>query len=161
MRTLVPLALLAAVAACKAPRSRHAEAPNPLPHSGPDLCAESLAGEWHHQDDPSYRFRVEDHGESVIVHPYRADVKGGDPVVIELHRKPYHLEGVTRQTSTFTFDTDGGKITKDCVLEFMTRVVTCEPRHLKLEVEQSAGVDVNCKKIDPGSDVATHDWVRD
>jgi hypothetical protein len=122
-------------------------------------CTSPLTGDWHHADDPGFRYHVEDDGRHVTASPRPPpgiETSNLPPYTIELDRGPRGLSGVTRVTDTFTFDGDE----KDCTVEFQTRVVACSTDRLSIEMQQGGEVDRECHhKADPV--FVTSDWIRD
>jgi hypothetical protein len=126
----------------------------------PPGCEQSLAGEWQHQDDPSYRYTASDDGGMVTLLPRRVTdqgaVAGGIPegTNIVLRRSPAGFSGKFNMIETL----DSGK---KCPASFGAQIVTCEPEKVTLRIEQSYAVDEACNRVPTGGpDVASHVLVR-
>lgn len=126
----------------------------------PPGCEESLAGEWEHQDDPSYRYTAADDGGLFSLFPRRVTDEGGDAgatpagMSIELQRSPAGFIGKFKMIQQL----EGGR---KCPASFDAHVVSCEPDKLTLRIEQSYAVDKDCKRVPTGgTDVAEHVLVR-
>jgi hypothetical protein len=126
----------------------------------PPGCEESLAGEWEHQDDPSYRYTAADDGGLLLLFPRRVTDEGGDAgatpegMSIELQRSPAGFVGKFKMIEQL----EGGK---KCPASFDSHVVSCDPEKVTLRIEQSYAVDKDCKRVATGgSDVAEHVLVR-
>ncbi len=157
MRTRLLVALLSLSAgACRTAR------PGAAPSSAVPGCSASLTGTWHDSDDASYAYQVQDSGARVVARPFtpgRAPAADAPQLVIDLSRTPSGLSGVTRETAPFSFP-DGTRRT--CTVEFATRIVSCEPRRLEIEVEQSGSVLPDCRRLAADqADLARHTWLRD
>jgi hypothetical protein len=126
----------------------------------PPGCDQSLAGEWEHQDDPSYRYTASDDGGVLTLLPRRVTDEGDDAgatpegMSIELSRSPAGFVGQFKMIEQL----EGGK---KCPASFDSRVVSCEPGKVTLRIEQSYAVDQSCNRVATGgSDVAEHVLVR-
>jgi hypothetical protein len=127
----------------------------------PGGCEAIVSGEYRHEDDPSYRYKAQDDGTELILHPYRLAEDGttddmsskAKEMVLELHRTPEGFVGVFRMTEV-TGDADGGV---RCQALFSARVTACTPTKLTLQVEQEYAMDQACKRVDTGGvDIAEH-----
>ncbi len=126
----------------------------------PPGCDQSLAGEWEHQDDPSYRYTAADDGGLLLLFPRRVTDEGADAggtpegMSIELQRAPAGFTGKFKMIEQL----EGGK---KCPASFDAHVVSCEPEKVTLRIEQSYAVDKDCKRVATGgSDIAEHVLVR-
>ncbi len=125
----------------------------------PPGCGASLAGEWRHEDSPSYLYRATDDGSTATLVPYRqlddappSQTPPGASIV--LRRGPDGFSGQLRMTE----DVGGGK---ECPVAFDAHVAACGKDRLTLRIEQSYAVDANCKRVDTGgTDIAEHVLVR-
>ncbi len=125
----------------------------PPPVNIPPGCNASLAGDWVHQDDPTFRYHFEDDGADVTVWVYRAFppkadagmpevIDGGAPAfaaaVIHLRRGP---DGFNGETETQHLLASG----RECRATFATRVVACAPDSLTLSSATSTPVGEGCQ----------------
>src|SRR5712691_11021092 len=70
-------------------------------------CDQDLSGIWVNASDPSFAYRLTDHGEAVRGNFFRREPDGGeaapepgdDPLLIELHRTQTALAGTMRTTA--------------------------------------------------------------
>ena len=128
--------------------------PPPAPANRiPPGCDVSLAGDWVHQDDPTFRYKFEDDRADVTVWVYRAfspkpdagrvePMDGGTPAlvaaVIHLRRSP---DGFVGETETQHLLTSG----RECRATFVTRVVACATDSLTLSSATSTPVGEGCQ----------------
>lgn len=69
--------LLVAVAGCQRPPPPWPPAPPPPPAVAvPDGCLEDLSGDWVHADDPSFRYRGDDDGGTLVLTVTRVEARG-------------------------------------------------------------------------------------
>jgi len=131
----------------------------------PPGCEALVSGEYRHEDDPSYRYKAQDDGSVLTLHPYRVNDDGtpgevspkAQDMVLELRRSPEGFVGVFRMTEV-TGDADGGI---RCQALFSAKVLACSPSKLNLQVEQEYAMDQSCKRVDTGgSDLAEHVLVK-
>lgn len=126
----------------------------------PPGCEQSLAGEWQHQDDPSYRYTASDDGGVVTLLPRRVTDQGADAggtpagMSIALARSPAGFSGKFNMIEVL----ESGK---KCPASFGAQIVACEPEKVTLRIEQSYAVDEACNRVATGGpDVASHVLVR-
>ena len=161
---LLPLCALLACAhgAAQTPPSPAAKPTKPVIPPG---CEALISGEYRHEDDPSYRYKAQDDGSLLILHPYRIAEDGtvGEPfpkaqdMVLELRREPEGFVGVFRMTELAGV-ADGGV---RCQALFSAKVLACTPSRLTLQIEQEYAMDQACKRVDTGgADVAQHVLVK-
>jgi hypothetical protein len=121
----------------------------------PPGCEALISGEYRHEDEPSYRYRAQDDGSLLTLHPYRLAEDGtpgetspkAQDMVLELRRAPEGFVGVFRMTE-MTGDADGGV---RCQALFAAKVLACSPTKLTLQIEQEYAMDQACKRVDTGA----------
>jgi hypothetical protein len=142
----LPLLLAGAAAAsllaCPARTPPLPETTSPPVHVPPG-CEVSQAGEYHHADNPDFRYRAEDTGSTLSLTVRRPDVKPvqeateGGGVSIVLQRTPEGFQGETRASVRAASG-------QDCPVRFPTRVTACDPRGLTLQSVASTTVAGDC-----------------
>ena len=154
-RVLTPLALglsVLSLTACpaKMPPKTEAQPPPPPPIRVPPGCESSQAGEYHHAENPAFRYYGEDDGGTLSLAVVRARPDGGTeppdagaPSII-LQRTPQGFVGETRATG-FT----GSGV--PCPVVFPTEVVTCADAGLTLRAAASTSIDEGCRTAPSGA----------
>jgi hypothetical protein len=133
------VAALLLVAACK----REA----PPPPKAAQYCDHNLTGVWVNSTDPSFAYRLDDHGGVVDGKFFRREPDGGaaaavpgdEPMTIELHRTADALSGAMRTTG----ESPSGR---KCPVEFALRVSSCQPQALQVVAEMQLGVRDDCSR---------------
>jgi hypothetical protein len=134
------IVLLAVAGACK--RGPPAQRPPPSRY-----CDQDLTGVWTNSSDPSYAYRLTDHGDVVrgkFFHRQQdggeaAAVAGDEPLLIELHRTHEALAGVMKTRAA----SPSGR---NCPIEFGIRVSSCQPQAVQVVAETQAGVRDDCTR---------------
>ncbi len=139
--------LAAALTACPA------RTPSPPPAapsiSVPPGCEKNQAGEYHHTENPAFRYLGEDDGGTLTLTLARArqgvetQTDGGTTVSIVLNRTPNGFVGETRST-TFT---RGGMA---CPVRFPTQAAVCDDKGLTLRTVGSTAIDEDCRPAPSG-----------
>jgi hypothetical protein len=154
-RVLPPLALgltLLSLPACtpKAPPRTEAQPPPAPPIRVPPGCESSQAGEYHHAQNPAFRYYGEDDGGTLSLAVVRARVDGGadapdagTPSIV-LQRTPEGFVGETRATG---FTGSGAP----CPVVFPTEAVACDTRGLTLRSAASTAIDEGCQAAPAGA----------
>ena len=154
-RVLTPLALglsVLSLTACpaKAPPRTEAQPPPPPPIRVPAGCESSQAGEYHHAENPAFRYYGDDDGGTLTLAVVRARADGGTEspdagaASIVLQRTPEGFVGETRATG-FT----GGGV--PCPVAFPTEVVSCAEAGLTLRSATSTSIDEGCRPAQTGA----------
>ncbi|MCP3144037.1 hypothetical protein [Pyxidicoccus xibeiensis] len=148
-RVLPPLALglsVLCLTACPAkapPRTEEKPLPPP-PIRVPPGCESSQAGEYHHAQNPVFRYHGEDDGGTLSLSVTRAHADGGTEAPdagaasIVLQRTPGGFVGETRATG---FAGSGAP----CPVVFPTEVVSCTDAGLTLRSAASTSIDEGCR----------------
>jgi hypothetical protein len=152
-------ALLFAAAACKREP--------PKPAQPPRSCDQNLTGVWVNSTDPSFAYRLEDHGSDVRGKFFRRESDGGEakmapgeePMTIELHRTADALSGVMKTTG----ESPSGR---KCPVEFGLRVSSCQPQALQVVAEMQLGLRDDCTRAkeadggEPAPELVEFRWDR-
>lgn len=146
-----PLALSVAalsLAACTTPAPPPGErAARPI--HVPAGCEQSQAGEYHHAENPAFRYLGEDDGQTLTLAVVRARADGGvsDPesatVSIVVTRTPDGFVGETRATG---FNAAG----TPCPVAFPTEVTACDAQGLTLRSVASLTLGEDCRPASGG-----------
>jgi hypothetical protein len=139
--------LAAALMACPARNPALPEPPQPI--RVPPGCEKNQAGEYHHAENPAFRYLGEDDGGTLTLavvraregEPGRAD---GGTVTILLQRTPEGFVGETRAT---TFTTAGTA----CPVRFPTQATACDDTGLTLRSVVAAAIDEECRPATNGA----------
>ncbi|PTL78496.1 hypothetical protein [Vitiosangium sp. GDMCC 1.1324] len=140
--------LAAALTAC--PTRTPSQPPAPLPIRVPPGCEKSQAGEYHHAQNPAFRYLGEDDGGTLTLTLARAregaefQTDGGTAVRIVLNRTPDGFVGETRATMFTPTGTE-------CPVGFPTQATTCDDKGLTLRSVASAAIDEQCRPATNGS----------
>ncbi|MFE8601579.1 hypothetical protein [Archangium violaceum] len=139
--------LAAALTAC--PARTPGPPPAPPPIQVPPGCEKNQAGEYHHTENPAFRYVGEDDGGTLTLTLARtrqgleAQADGGAAVSIVLNRTSDGFVGETRST---TFTTGGAA----CPMRFPTRAVVCDEKGLTLRSIASTAIDEDCRPAPSG-----------
>jgi hypothetical protein len=151
VRRLVFLALLLVAGCPKAPEAVAPPAPvappPPLPKVPPG-CELSLAGNYHHQDDASFRYDIADDGSTVTIHAFRQYGQTREEIastaaIISLQRTP---EGLRGSASTQAKTLSGQKT---CTVSFPYEVTACTPTGITLRTVHELRLTETCELEDP------------
>ena len=121
--------------------------PVPQPPAAPVVripagCDGELSGEWQHQDDPTFRYHLEDDRKDVTAWVYRVFVPGGQDAgataVVHLRRT---AEGFVGTAQSVSLPPSG----RECTARFQTRVTACTPSTLTLSSATSTPVGEGCQ----------------
>jgi hypothetical protein len=143
-----PLPLFLAGAAATALLACPARTP-PLPETTsapvhvPPGCETSLAGEYHHAENPAFRYLAEDTGGTLSLTVRRPGVEPGQEaseVTIVLQRTPEGFQGETRATVRAASG-------QGCPVRFPTRVMACDATGLTLQSVASTAVAEDCAPL--------------
>ena len=140
--------LAAALAGCPA------RTPPPPPSAPPPLrlppgCDQNQAGEYHHADNPAFRYQGEDDGGTLTLSVVRAGEAqepppdAGTAVSIVLRRTS---EGFVGETQATTFTPAGVA----CPVRFPTQATRCDGAGLTLRSVASTALDENCAPATSG-----------
>jgi hypothetical protein len=110
-------------------------------------CDQNLTGVWVNSSDPSFAYRLDDHGATVDGKFFRRETDGGtaptaadeEPMTIELHRSADALSGVMKTTG----ESPSGR---KCPVEFGLRVSSCQPQALQVVAEMQLGLRDDCTR---------------
>ena len=133
----------------------------------PRYCDQDLSGVWLNSSDPTFAYRLTDHGDTVRGKFFRSDADGGeaappagdDPLLIELHRTASALAGTMK---TMGVSPAGRR----CPIEFGLQVSSCQPGALQVVAETSLAVRDDCsrQKAEDGGQLppqlSEHRWER-
>jgi hypothetical protein len=138
--------LTATLMACPTRTPTLPEAPRPV--RVPKGCEKNQAGEYHHAENPAFRYRGEDDGGTLTLAVVRAregeaSQTDGGTVSIVLQRTPDGFVGETRAT---TFTPAGTA----CPVRFPTQVTTCDDQGLTLRSAATTAIDENCRPAPSG-----------
>lgn len=128
----------------KAPPTVETQPPPPPPVRVPPGCESSQAGEYHHADNPAFRYHGEDDGGTLSLAVVRARADGGTEPVdsstasIVLVRTPGGFVGETRATG---FTGSGAP----CPVVFPTELEACDAAGLTLRAVASTSIDEGCQ----------------
>ncbi|MCP3061853.1 hypothetical protein LXT21_24010 [Myxococcus sp. K38C18041901] len=130
----------------KAPPTLETRSPPPPPIRVPPGCEGSQAGEYHHEENPAFRYRGEEDGGTLTLAVVRAltDTDAGTPAndssgaSIVLQRTPGGFVGETRATG---FTGSGAP----CPVAFPTELVACDDAGLTLRAVASTSIDEGCQ----------------
>ncbi|MFP2931224.1 hypothetical protein ACLESO_39745 [Pyxidicoccus sp. 3LG] len=155
-RVLSPLALglsVFSLTACPAkapPRTEDKPLPPP-PVRVPAGCESSQAGEYHHAENPAFRYHGEDDGGTLSLAVMRAHADGGTEAppdsgatTIVLQRTPNGFVGETRATGFAGSGTS-------CPVVFPTEVVACADAGITLRSASSTSIDEGCRPAPSGA----------
>ncbi len=115
------------------------DAPVPMPEE----CKASVAGHYHHAEDPTFRYDVTDDGTEAVVTTYRLngaqreDLPADSGGVIALHRSLNGFWGTSKSIAT----TVEGQA---CEVEFPYEVVACSAAGLTLRTMHEFGLRADC-----------------
>ncbi len=149
-RVLLPLApgltvlFLTACSAKAPPRTEAQSPPPPPPIRVPAGCESSQAGEYHHAQNPAFRYYGQDDGGTLSLVMVRAQADGGTPAPdasttsIVLQRTPAGFVGETRATG---FTGSGAP----CPVVFPTEAVACSDAGLTLRSAASTAINEGCQ----------------
>jgi hypothetical protein len=150
-RVIASLALsssLLTLPACTAPTPAPGErAARPI--RVPSGCEQSQAGEYHHAENPAFRYLGEEDGGTLTLALVRASADGGvgssgtGTVSIVVSRTP---EGFVGETHATGFNAAG----TSCPVTFPTEVTACEARSLTLRSEASTAIGEDCRPAPSG-----------
>jgi hypothetical protein len=139
--------LAATLTACPA---RTPPLPNtPAPIHVPPGCERNQAGEYHHAENPAFRYFGEDDGGTLTLGVARAreGLEGpgdaGTTVTIVLQRTSDGFVGETRST---TFTPSGAA----CPVRFPTQATACDDKGLTLRSVAATSIDENCRPAPTG-----------
>lgn len=141
------LPLLVLLSGCVRPPPPPVEEQRPPPAPPaikiPAGCEGSLTGEWTHETDPTFRYRVEDDRSDLTVAVYRAfaTADAGPPPAsaqIRLHRTPNGFVGETEMTHLLASG-------RECKATFPTEISACGPSTLTLRSAASTPVGEGCQ----------------
>ena len=117
----------------------------------PPGCDVALTGDWHHQEDPSFRYHFEDDSDDVTIWVYRVfsafDASTGGPdagavplaaAVIHLRRAP---NGFVGEAELLHLLPSG----RECRATFGTVITACTPSTLTLSSAASTPVGEGCQ----------------
>ncbi len=115
----------------------------------PPGCEASLAGQYHHEEDETYRYDVTDDGKAVVISAYRQHGAAREPLpeeegaagVIRLQRTPEGFAGSAKGVAT----THSGE---SCEVEFPYQVVACSPQGLTLNTHHEFTLNEDCSVED-------------
>ncbi|HYO52037.1 hypothetical protein [Archangium sp.] len=139
--------LAAALTAC--PARTPSSPPAPPPIRVPTGCEKNQAGEYHHTENPAFRYLGEDDGGTLTLTLARAregaegQADGGTTVSIVLNRTP---DGFVGETRAATFTPAGTA----CPVRFPTQATDCDDKGLTLRSVASAAIDENCRPAPSG-----------
>ncbi len=138
--------LAATLMACPARTPTPPEAPRPV--RVPRGCETNQAGEYHHAENPAFRYQGEDDGGTLTLAVVRAregeqTQADGGTVSIVLQRTPDGFVGETRAT---TFTPAGTA----CPVRFPTQVAACDDQGLTLRSTATTAIDENCRPATSG-----------
>ena len=157
----LPVLLLVSCAHSSA--TSHASTNQEVSAALPPGCDRSIAGEWVHEDNASYRYTATDDGKIAYLIPRR--VNGDGTLVIDPADKDTQMKvTLERRADGFTGEfrfveamDDGAK----CPLLFLARITSCSRDRLVLQLESAYGIDSACQRVDFGqSDMVEHVLVR-
>jgi hypothetical protein len=138
-----------ALLACPARTPPLPETTSPPVHVPPG-CEASQAGEYHHADNPAFRYRAEDTGGTLSLtvsrpgeEPGQQAAEGGG-VSIVLQRTPEGFQGETRATIRAASG-------QGCPVRFPTRVTACDATGLTLQSVASLSVAEDCAPLPAGT----------
>ena len=140
--------LAAALTAC--PARTPSSPPASPPIRVPPGCEKNQAGEYHHTDNPAFRYLGEDDGGTLTLTLARTregaetQTDGGMTVGIVLNRTP---DGFVGETRSVGFTSTGVR----CPVNYPTEAVKCEAERLTLRAADTASFDEQCKPPPPGT----------
>jgi hypothetical protein len=114
----------------------------------PPGCEQDQAGEYHHADNPAFRYLGEDDGGTLTLALVRAqdgatEASDGGTVAIVLSRTPDGFVGETRATGFSAAGTP-------CPVAFPTEVTACDPASLTLRSAASTAIGEDCRPAPSG-----------
>jgi hypothetical protein len=114
----------------------------------PPGCEKNQAGEYHHAENPAFRYLGEDDGGTLTLTVVRAregeqGQADGGTVNIVLHRTP---DGFTGETRATTFTTAGTA----CPVRFPTQATACDATGLTLRSVTATAIDEDCRPATSG-----------
>ncbi len=131
--------------------------PRPPPPPAPPIvqipagCDGVLSGEWQHQDDPTFRYHLEDDRKDVTAWVYRVFDSGGQDAgatvadagspataVVHLRRTAEGFVGIAQSVTLLPSG-------RECTARFQTRVTACTPSTLTLSSATSTPVGEGCQ----------------
>ncbi|MFP2901737.1 hypothetical protein [Corallococcus sp. 4LFB] len=149
----LPLGLcVLSLAACPGkapPRVDTATASRPPPIHVPPGCEKDQSGDYHHAQNPAFRYLGRDDGHTLSLAVVRAWADGGvespdaGSVGIVLTRTPEGFVGETRATG---FSASG----TPCPVAFPTEAVACTDAGLTLRAASSTSIDEGCRPATSG-----------
>ena len=147
------LAVLASsLPACSSRGTPQGEGAAPRPIRVPRGCEQSQAGDYHHAQNPAFRYRGEDDGSTLVLQVLRAQEDGGvsaeagdggSSLSIHLQRTPDGFVGETRAEG---FTSTGAR----CAVNYPTEAVKCDEERLVLHAADRASFDEQCQPPPPG-----------
>jgi hypothetical protein len=140
--------LAAVLMACPARIPSPPDPAAPPPVRVPPGCEANQAGEYHHAENPAFRYLGEDDGGTLtlVVTRARRGLEGAadaGTVSIVLHRTS---EGFVGQTRATTFTPMG----ESCPVRFPTEAVACDDEALTLRAVATTAVDEDCRPVPEG-----------
>jgi len=115
----------------------------------PPGCEQSQAGEYHHAENPAFRYLGQDDGGTLTLAVVRASPEGGvgtpdaGTVSIVVSRTPDGFVGETRATG---FSATGAP----CPITFPTEVTACEEKRLTLKSAAATTIGEDCRPAPSG-----------
>jgi len=153
-RLVAALAVLAsALPACSSRGTPQGQGAAPRPIRVPRGCEQSQAGDYHHAQNPAFRYRGEDDGSTLVLQVLRAQEDGGvsaeagdggSSLSIHLQRTP---DGFVGETRSVGFTSTGAP----CPVAFPTEVLACDEERLRLRSAATASFDEQCQPPPPGA----------
>lgn len=132
-------AATASLLACPARTPPLPETTSPPVHVPPG-CETRQAGEYHHAENPAFRYRAEDTGSTLSLTVSRPEQADGGEVTLVLQRTAEGFQGETRAT----VHTASGQ---GCPVRFPTRVTACDTTGLTLQSVASTAVAEDCAPL--------------
>ena len=133
----------------KAPPRIEPQNPPPPPLRVPPGCESSQTGEYHHAENPAFRYHGQDDGGTLLLSVSRALADGGTDTPdagaasILLQRTPHGFVGETRATGFAGSGTP-------CPVVFPTEVLSCADAGLTLRSVASTSIDEGCRPAPSG-----------
>ena len=115
----------------------------------PSGCEKSQAGEYHHAENPAFRYLGQDDGGTLTLAVVRASAEGevgspdGGTVSIVVSRTPDGFVGETRATGFSAAGTP-------CPVTFPTEVTACDEQRLTLQSTAATTVGEDCRPAPSG-----------
>ncbi len=154
-RVLPPLALGLSVLSLTACPAKAPPRTEPVPPAAPAVkvppgCEQNQAGEYHHAENPAFRYYGEDDGGTLSLAVVRAHdatsadtPDAGSPSIV-LQRTPAGFVGETRAIGFSGMGTP-------CPVVFPTEVVRCTDAGLTLRSAASTSIDEDCRPAPAGA----------